>query len=241
MRVPRIYQAQALSSGAVAALDDNGANHIARVLRLKVGAPLVLFNGDGNEYEAVVHAIGKRSVDVCINSCRPHDVESPLSITLAQGISKGERMDHVVQKAVELGVTRIVPLLTEHCAVNLDGERMDKRLRHWQAVAISACEQCGRNTLPAIESPLALDQWLTQRQSGLQLVLDPLAGEGMGQLAQPQAVTLLIGPEGGLSEREIRAAQEHGYCGVRLGPRILRTETAALAAVSVIQSLWGDL
>ena len=241
MRIPRIYQEQALSNGAVVTLDDNGANHVARVLRLKVGAPLILFNGDGNEYDAVVHAIGKRTVDVVLTSARQRDVESPLHITLAQGISKGERMDHVVQKAVELGVTRIVPLLTEHCAVNLSGERLYKRLRHWQAIAISACEQCGRNRLPQIESPLELKQWLAQEQEGLRLVLDPLAVTTMAQIAAPRGkATLLIGPEGGLSEGEIRSAQDCGYHGVRLGPRVLRTETAALAAVSVVQSLWGD-
>jgi len=241
VRIPRIYQEQALSNGAVVTLDDNGANHVARVLRLKVGAPLILFNGDGNEYDAVVHAIGKRTVDVVLTSARQRDVESPLHITLAQGISKGERMDHVVQKAVELGVTRIVPLLTEHCAVNLSGERLYKRLRHWQAIAISACEQCGRNRLPQIESPLELKQWLAQEQEGLRLVLDPLAVTTMAQIAAPRGkATLLIGPEGGLSEGEIRSAQDCGYHGVRLGPRVLRTETAALAAVSVVQSLWGD-
>lgn len=242
MRVPRIFQDQALSSGAVIALDDNGANHIARVLRLKIGAPLIVFNGEGGEYEAVLHTVGKRSVEVTLGEYRSPQTESPLSITLAQGISKGERMDHAIQKAVELGVRRVVPLITEHCAVNLSGERQDKRVRHWQAVAVSACEQSGRNTLPQIAEPLRLEQWLLQAQQATRLVLDPRAEGGIKTLpTAAQEVVLLIGPEGGLSDREVDAALAHGYQGVRMGPRILRTETAAVAAVAVIQSLWGDL
>lgn len=242
MRIPRIYHPGALASGERICLDDSAANHVVRVLRLRPGATLRLFNGEGGEYVATLSDIGKRHVEVTIGPHHAIEVESPLAITLAQGVAKGERMDYVVQKAVELGVARIVPVISEHCAVNLSSDRQDKRLRHWQAVAISACEQCGRNTVPQIVAPVPLDTWLARTDDALRLVLDPRAEAGMAHLKPTgSALTLLIGPEGGLSDGEITRATAHGYCGIRLGPRILRTETATVAAITLVQARWGDL
>lgn len=242
MRIPRIHHPHALASGECITLEESAANHVARVLRLKPGAPLRLFDGRGGEYEATLSSIGKRSVEATVGIHHPIEIESTLSITLAQGIAKGERMDYVVQKAVELGVQRIAPLLTEHCAVNLSGERLEKRIRHWQAVVISACEQCGRNTVPEVLAPLTLDDWLGQPDDSLRLVLDPRAAQGLQDHSpNTQGISLLIGPEGGLSEDEITRAKAAGYHGLRLGPRILRTETATLAAVTLVQGRWGDL
>lgn len=243
MRIPRTYLPVPLTPGAIVTLDDSAANHLLRVLRLKPGAPLILFNGQGGEYRAVLHTADKRGGSVVIGEYSARDTESPLHVTLAQGISRGERMDYTLQKAVELGVTRIVPLVTERCEVRLEGERLHKRLQHWQAVAASACEQCGRNRVPQVIEPRSLDTWLTQTGDGLSLVLDPLAAQSLSQLAQPadSRITLLIGPEGGLSDAEIQCAQRAGYTGIRLGPRILRTETAAVTALSALQVIWGDL
>lgn len=242
MRIPRIYQPGSLASDAIVELSDSAANHVARVLRLPTGAALTLFNGDGGEYTATLHEVGKRSVTAHVEAFVDHDVESPLAITLAQGIAKGERMDYTIQKATELGVVRLVPLVTERCNVRLSGERWEKKLQHWQAVAISACEQCGRNRIPTIDQPLTLTAWLAQDTTELRLTLDPLATGGIDTIGtKPREVSLLVGPEGGLSEGERVAAQRAGYCGIQLGPRVLRTETAGVTALAVLQARWGDL
>lgn len=243
MRIPRTYLPIPLTTGATVILDENAANHLIRVLRLKPGAPLILFNGQGGEYRAVLQTADKKGGTAVIGEHLAHDAESPLHITLAQGISRGERMDYTLQKAVELGVTRIVPLITERCEVRLEGERLHKRLQHWQAVAASACEQCGRNRVPPVAQARSLDDWLEQSHDGLRLVLDPLAAQTLTQLIKPEdrRITLLIGPEGGLSDAEIERARQVGFAGIRLGPRILRTETAAVTALSALQVLWGDL
>lgn len=242
MRIPRIHQPGSLAAGAVVELNDGAANHVARVLRLPVGAALTLFNGEGGEYTATLHEVGKRSVTARVGTFVDHEVESPLAITLAQGIAKGERMDYAIQKATELGVVRLVPVITERCNVRLSDERWEKKLQHWQAVAISACEQSGRNHIPTIEQPLTLTAWLAQDHNELRLTLDPQAGGGIAALdATPHQVSLLVGPEGGLSDGELSAAQRAGYRGIRLGPRVLRTETAGVAALAVLQGRWGDL
>ena len=219
-------------------MSDDAANHVARVLRLAAGAPLILFNGEGGEFEATVSSIDKRHVVVDIGHFRDKDREPPLTLWLAQGISRG---DYTIQKAVELGVNRIIPLFSEHCGVQLDGERLQKRVKHWQGVVISACEQCGRNLIPHVDSPTALAEWLATPGEGLRLVLDPDADHSLKQLPAPHGpVTLLIGPEGGLSDQEVALAKEAGFLGLRLGPRILRTETAAVAALAAILGAWGD-
>ena len=241
MRLSRIYHPAPLAAGGRAELGDAAANHVVRVLRLSVGAPLILFNGAGGEFAAVIGAIDKHRVTVEIGDFYDKEREPPLPLWLAQGISRGERMDYTVQKAVELGVSRIVPLFTEHCGVQLDGERLAKRVKHWQGVVIGACEQCGRNRIPHIDAPVTFSQWLAAPGDGLRLVLDPNAEHTLAQLPVPSGpVTLLIGPEGGLSDREIALAKQSTYLGLRLGPRILRTETAAVAALAALLGAWGD-
>lgn len=241
MRVPRIFQHQQLRAGSRLALDESAARHVARVLRLGIGAELRLFNGRGGEYPAIIDEIGKREVLVTLGEHRLIEVESPLSVTLAQGVSKGERMDFTIQKAVELGVQRIVPLDTQRSVVNLKGERRERKLDHWRGVVISACEQCGRNTLPELMPMQSLDSWLATPLQGTGLLLDPHVKNSIHTLSKTDTLTLLIGPEGGLSEHERESAYAAGYTGLRLGPRILRTETAALTALAALQSHWGDL
>lgn len=241
MRIPRIYHPEPLTAGERVQLHETAANHVARVLRLPAGAPLILFNGEGGEYSATINEINKRKVLIDVGNFQDIDREPPLRLWLAQGISRGERMDYTIQKAVELGVNRIIPLYTEHCGVRLAGDRLDKRIQHWQGVAISACEQCGRNRIPIIEAALSLTQWLEMPSEGLRLVLDPTAEHSIAQLPAPSgSITLLIGPEGGLSDQELRLAKRSNYLGLRLGPRILRTETAALATLATLLGHWGD-
>lgn len=241
MRIPRIFHPEPLVAHSPVTLDDNAARHVARVLRLGIGAELALFDGNGGEYPATIAELDKRRVIVELGDQRNIEVESPLTITLAQGISRGERMDYTIQKAVELGVSRIVPLSTERSVVNLKGDRLEKKHAHWHGVIISACEQCGRNTLPELLQQQSLDEWLARRPHGSGLLLDHRAEASLGSLQIGQQITLLIGPEGGLSEQEQQRASDAGYQGIRLGPRVLRTETAALTALAALQSHWGDL
>jgi 16S rRNA (uracil1498-N3)-methyltransferase len=241
MRIPRIFHPYPLQPATQITLDDNAARHVARVLRLGIGAQLRLFDGHGGEYPATIHEAGKREVIVTVGEHQPLDIESPLNITLAQGISKGERMDFTLQKAVELGAKRIVPLNTEHSVVHLKGERRERKLEHWQGIIISACEQCGRNNLPELLPMHSFNAWLEIPQPGLRLLLDHRADTTVGSLEKATDITLLIGPEGGLSECERSKAYDAGYTGLRLGPRVLRTETAALTALAALQSGWGDL
>lgn len=243
MRISRIFQAGPLASGQELELAAQAASHLTRVLRLQVGAELVLFNGDGHEYPAHIVRIQRQRAWVLIDNALLVDNESALKIHLCQGISKGERMDYTIQKAVELGVTHITPLITEHVTVQLKADRLAKRLTHWQGIAQSACEQCGRNVLPVIDSPEKFDRWIQHiNNASLNIVLAPDAENTLKTLAAPKAgVCLLIGPEGGLSQNEITQSQQQGFKGIRLGPRVLRTETAALTAISIIQNAWGDL
>ena len=242
MRIPRIFHPEPLHANSRVALSDNAARHVGRVLRLPAGAQVVLFDGSGGEHPAHIIETGKRELWVECGERMAVDCESPLAITLAQGVSKGERMDYTIQKAVELGVTRIAPIDTERSVVNLRGERRDKRMEHWHGVIISACEQCGRNTLPLLLPMMSYHEWLQQPLTGIGLLLDHRAAMGLSSLEfDGSACTLLIGPEGGLSEAERGAAEAAGYRGLRLGPRVLRTETAALTALAAIQSRWGDL
>lgn len=248
MRIPRIYQATKFSAGITVSLTADAANHVARVLRLTVGSELRLFNGEGGEYAAKIVEINKKQVLVQIGEYFAVNTESPLKIHLGQAISRGEKMDFVMQKAVELGVTSITPIITERCGVKLSEERWNKRVQHWRAVAVSACEQCGRDKLPIIAEPILLADWLKQANTGVQLVLDPDAGQtlrtifpiGAGNNTLIKDVTLLIGPEGGLSEMEIELAKQNNFTSLNLGPRILRTETAGIAAIAALQSWLGD-
>lgn len=220
------------------------SHHVARVLRLKSGDPLVLFDGQGGEYQGAIVRAHESEVTVDVGEWRAVERESPLAITLAQGISSGERMDYTVQKAVELGVARIQPLETLRSVVRLTEVRAEKRRAHWRSIAIAACEQSGRNRVPEIAPVVALRDWLGQGvhdQAELRLVFAPDAERVLRALPAPRAsVTLIAGPEGGLSEEEQRDAIRAGFVAVRLGPRVLRTETAALAALAAMQTLWGD-
>ena len=242
MRIPRIYLPLPLTVGATVRLDDNAFNHAVRVLRLKSGAALILFNGAGGAFSATLADVGKREAWAQVLEFLPGEAESPLRMLLAQGVSRGDKMDYTLQKAVELGVAAIQPLFTERGGVDLNGERLQRKIEHWRGIVIGACEQCGRNRLPELREPLALRDWLAQpAEPGLRLLLDPATKQGLRGLEPPAGpVTLLIGPEGGLSPAEIVQAGLAGCHGVRLGPRILRTETAGLAALAAMQALWGD-
>lgn len=245
MRIPRIHVAGPIVAGEPVALDDSASNHVVRVLRLAPGAPLRLFDGRGGQWRATLASGGKRGASALAEAHEALECESPLAVVLAQGIARGERMDYALQKAVELGVQAIRPVFTARSNVQLDAERLDKRLAHWRAVIVSACEQCGRNRLPVLATPLRIEALLAETAAGdggLRLVLDPLARHGLRALAPPPGpVTLLVGPEGGLAEAELAAATAAGWKGVRLGPRVLRTETAGVAALAALAALWGDL
>ncbi|GAB4345945.1 MAG: 16S rRNA (uracil(1498)-N(3))-methyltransferase [Gammaproteobacteria bacterium] len=241
MRTPRLFHPQRLHERTAVTLDAGAARYLTKVLRLEPGAPLVLFDGQGGEFEAILSELRKGTVVVAVNRHRTREAESPLQTTLAQGISRGERMDYTLRKATELGVTRIQPLFTEYCQVQLKGERLDKRLRHWEGVVRSACEQSGRNRLPELLEPLPLCDLVARRPDETHLILDPRSENHLqGIDLNGSRVTLIVGPEGGLSPAEIDLLTRHGCIGIRLGPRILRTETAALAALAAMQCLWGD-
>ncbi|MBW3140613.1 16S rRNA (uracil(1498)-N(3))-methyltransferase [Ferrimonas balearica] len=242
MRVPRIYQPVPLAAGQQLALDDDGANHIGRVLRMQPGQAVMLFNGDGQQYPAIIDEAGKKNVLVTVQSVEQHHVESPLALHLGQVISRGEKMEFTIQKSVELGAASITPLWSERCGVKLTGDRLDKKVAQWQKIAIAACEQCGRNVVPEVRPVMRLDQWMAEPFEGLKLNLHPRAEYSINTLPEPvQALRLLIGPEGGLSAEEIAAAREFDFTDILLGPRVLRTETAALTAMTALQVRFGDL
>lgn len=242
MSPPRFYVEAALAPGACIALPEAVARHALGALRLKPGAAVVLFNGDGGEYVGVLEAKGKTVWVDCGERQTPQR-ESPLEIWLAQGISAGERMDYTIQKAVELGVAGIVPLAMRRSVVKLDGERAEKRRRHWQGIAVSACEQSGRNRVPEVRPLAGFTSWLAEVKSedATRFLLDPEGGSRLAELARPGGrVWLLAGPEGGFDPEEAELARLAGFRPLRLGPRILRTETAALAAMAAMQAVWGD-
>ncbi len=241
MRNPRIYTEQDLIVGAALPLNERASHYLARVLRCQIGQAITLFNGDGKEYSAHIAAADKRSVTVAIDAASSANRESPLAIHLGIAISKGERMDLVVQKAVELGVAEITPLISERVEVRLQGERADKRIEHWRGIIISTCEQCARNTLPKLNPIAPLNDWISRVETDKKFVLHHRSDTVLGTSEKPNNVALLIGPEGGLSEAEIDAAQRQAFAPLRLGPRVLRTETAPLAALSILQFVFGDL
>lgn len=238
MRLSRFFIDAPLSLGRHE-LPEAQAHYIGRVLRLAAGDAVQLFDGSGREFVGELVEVGKKNVQVELREQFAGLAESPLRIHLGQGLSRGERMDWAIQKATELGVAHITPIVSERCEVRLKDERADKRLAHWQQIAISACEQCGRSVLPAIHPPMLLGDWLARTEAELKLVLHPIA-EPLTSHVRPATLAFLIGPEGGLSEAEVAEAQRAGYQAARLGPRVLRTETAPVAALSVAQQLWGD-
>ena len=244
MRLIRVFTDGALARGARVSIGGAAAAHITRVLRLGAGDPVTLFNGDGMDYPSTISGLRRGSVEVDVEATATARAESPLALTLVQGIARSERMDLVVQKATELGVTAIQPVLTARSVVKLDAGARAKKLAHWRGIAIAACEQSGRARVPALAEPLALSQWLQQPApaGALPLLLAPDAGRSLVVTAAgARAALLLVGPEGGLDESERDAALAVGYLACRLGPRVLRSETAAVAALTVLQSVAGDL
>lgn len=244
MRLTRVYVDAALEPGMRITLAGSTAGHVTRVLRLRIGEALTLFNGRGGEYAATIEESSGGEVRVAVGEHRPTERESPLAITLAQGISRGERMDLVVQKATELGVAQLAPLMLERSVVRLDAQQAHRKLNHWHAIAVAACEQSGRNRLPEVLAPATLREFLqsTASAASTRLLLSPSAARRLEDLDAPLgAVSVLIGPEGGLADSEQVAALAAGFTAVRLGPRVLRTETAAIVALSLLQREFGDL
>jgi RNA methyltransferase, RsmE family len=242
MQIPRIYLPQTLIAGTTVTLDPGATKHVRRVLRLKPGAALILFNGAGCAYRSMIERIDRESVRVAIGAPQSTELESPLQLTLALGVLRGERMDYAIQKAAELGVTRIIPLVTERCVIRLDAARSEKRTHHWRSIVASACEQCGRNRLPDVAPLRGLRDWLGEAGGSLRLVFHPGDGARLAELEQASGqVRMLIGPEGGFSPEEIQAVRDAGFRCIRMGPRTLRAETAAIAAIAALQCLWGDL
>ncbi len=241
MPVPRFHVPVPLSPGSLFDLPAGPARHAAQVLRLRAGDTLTLFDGGGGEYRARIESMRRAEVTVRVENHAAVERESPLEVHLAQGISSGERMDYTLQKAVELGVASVQPLAMLRSVVKLDAERARKRTAHWQGVVIGACEQCGRNRVPAVGAPLPLSQWIAGAPAGLKLYLSPQSETGLAALAPPTGpLWLLAGPEGGFDPGESALVEAAGFLPLRLGPRILRTETAALAALAALQALWGD-
>jgi 16S rRNA (uracil1498-N3)-methyltransferase len=238
----RVFVETPLSVGSNVALEGTASNHVLRVLRLREGDVLTLFDGRGGEYGARITGFRKDSVQVEVREYRDVERESVLDITLVQGVSRGERMDLVMQKATELGVTRIVPVITERTVVKLDERQAERKREHWRAIVVSACEQCGRNRVPEVALPIGYYEAIAGIPSSTtRLLLSPTGTLRVRDLAAPREVALLIGPEGGLTENEQEAAVTAGFQQVRMGPRILRTETAALAALAALQHALGDI
>ena len=242
MRLTRVYVEETLAAGKSFTLEGSAANHVMRVLRLREGDTLTLFDGRGGEYTARISGFRRDSVQVEVQEHRAVERESKLNLTLAQGISRGERMDWVMQKATELGVTRIVPVITERTVVKLDERQRERKVEHWRAIVIAACEQSGRNRVPEVAAPCAFHEVLrTGDAAGKKLLLSPAGNLNARDLALSGSATLLVGPEGGLSPEEHELAMGAGFEQVRMGPRVLRTETAAIAALTILQHDYGDL
>ncbi|OLQ78546.1 16S rRNA (uracil(1498)-N(3))-methyltransferase [Photobacterium proteolyticum] len=242
MRIPRIYHPERLPEQGKIMLSDDAANHVGRVMRMQTGQEVLLFDGSDAEFPAVITNASKKSVEVEIQNRRENSVESPLNIHLGQVISRGEKMEFTIQKSVELGVMTITPLISERCGVKLNAERFEKKLAQWQKIAISACEQCGRNTVPEIRPVMKLEDWCAEEYDGLKLNLHPRASYSINTLPEPVTkVRLLIGPEGGLSAEEISMTEQYKFDEILLGPRVLRTETTAMTAITALQVRFGDL
>lgn len=241
MRIPRVYQAVSLSIGSDITLDATASQHLLKVLRLREGAAVIVFDGHGISFEGTLVTVNAKSAVVRLHEQIDQQTESPLQLHVGLGISKGERMDYAIQKLVETGVHSVTPLTTERTVVKLDSKREQTRLQHWQGVIISACEQCGRCVLPQLHAVSDISQWTSNVAAERKLVFDASGTSELKTLQPvPHTVAVLIGPEGGLSEQEVDYACRHDFLNVRLGPRILRTETAAVAISAALQTLWGD-
>lgn len=241
MKIPRIFQEVPLNALDKFTLNEQAARHLMAVLRFKQGDKLILFNGDGCEYPAIITNVRHHAIDVEVVSKIDKNIESPLLLHLGQVISKGDRMDYTLQKATELGVTSITPLFSNRSEVHLKGERLEKKISHWQKVIASACEQCGRNKIPMLFAPQMLSTWVRKRDEDVQFVMDHRETMGLKNSIPAKSTALLVGPEGGLTFQEIEDAKAHGFLGLKLGPRVLRTETAGVAAITILQFWAGDM
>jgi 16S rRNA (uracil1498-N3)-methyltransferase len=241
VRIPRLYTEQTLAPGGPARLEGRSAHYLGRVLRVTAGDNVVLFNGDGQDYACTVERVRKDVVELDVRSRLPAKPESPLHITVVQAVSRGERMDLTLQKCTELGAAAFQPVWSERVEVRLKGEKLARRLQHWRGVVVSACEQSGRAVVPDVRAPVALDAWAARPAAEVRLLLWPGADTSLAAAECPGEVALVVGPEGGLSDAEQLRLESAGVRPVRLGPRVLRTETAAPAAVAVLQALRGDL
>ena len=243
MRTTRIYHPDELSINVEIVLEKNAAQHVRDVLRMQVGNALILFNGDGRDYLGTIVRIEKKIVGVVLHATEERNTTSPIKIHLAQGLCRGEKMDFVIQKATELGVTEITPIISEYCNMRLNKERLEKKQHHWQKVAASACEQCGRTDLLQVNAAIDFNTWIKRAFAGIAYILDPSAEQSIDRKTReiPAQITLLVGPEGGFTNSEIQYAISHHYHTILLGPRILRSETAGLVAVTLLQHLYGDL
>ncbi|KTD66337.1 16S rRNA (uracil(1498)-N(3))-methyltransferase [Legionella spiritensis] len=242
MRDVRIYQPGDFQVGESVALSEEAGRHVGVVLRMQPGEKLILFPGDNREFVAEIVAVHKKKVSVLLQGEQTVNREPPIAVHLAQAISKGDRMEWVVQKAVELGVAQITPVITERCMVKPDAARLAKKRLQWQAIAVSACEQCGRNRIPTVHDPVAFSDFLHQPHAGTRFVLHPETGKNWRDYSQGfEEAVLFIGPEGGLTAQELEQSAAAGFAPLTLGARVLRTETAAVVGLSVLQAVWGDL
>lgn len=241
--MPRFYVSAPLEIGQVLALPESVAHHLL-VLRLGLAAPITLFNGEGGEYTATICSIEKKRVSAEIKTFSPREVELPYAITLAQALPESSKLDWIIEKAVELGVAAIQPLAAQRCVVRLNSERAEKKQSHWQAVIVSAAEQSGRNRLPTLSTLSPFTDWALQQDLHKRILLSPRGEQSLSDWARhqpPQALALLIGPEGGFTETEENLAYSQGALMLSMGPRILRTETAGLAALAAINAIWGEM
>ncbi|MFL0810463.1 MAG: 16S rRNA (uracil(1498)-N(3))-methyltransferase [Agarilytica sp.] len=241
MRIPRIYTPQALTPNSKVELDAEASHHILKVLRMDVGRPLTIFNGDGDQHTGSISRINGKSAVVILQNVETLPNIPEIDIEIAIGMSKGDRLEWVIQKATELGAAKIVPLFTERCEIKLNAERAEKKLTSWKQVAISACEQSQRNVLPNISAPTKLADYLEKCHSDVKFIMHHRSEKSLQSISKPNSAAILIGPEGGLSDNEIKLAQARGFAPLKIGPRIMRTETAPLSALSIMQYLWGDL
>ena len=242
MRISRLYVDQLLAEGMALQLESESAHYLRNVLRLKKGFQLTVFNGEGGEYSATVSEVHRKSVVLGISTWQNVDIESPLAIELGLSVSRGERMDVAIQKATELGVATITPVITQHCVVKLTEERRLQRHQHWQNIVYRACEQCGRNVPPTLNVTTDLAQWLDGDLSTSRIIFEPGKNDTLKAHDQPNdGVAVLIGPEGGFSEQEVVDAEQAGFTALGFGPRVVRNETAAIASIAAMQVLWGDM
>jgi len=242
MRLTRVWIDAALASGDTLELPGETGAHVAKVLRARSGDGLVVFNGDGREFGGEIASVRGSRVTVTLGAAQLVDRESPLTVVLVQCVPRGDRMDFIVQKATELGVARIVPVLSQRSVVRLDARQSEAKAAHWRAVAVAACEQCGRNRLPVVEAPRPLLDHLGDAQpGGLRLVLEPEAADHVSPREMATGVDIAIGPEGGFTVEELEAFRIAEFRAMRLGPRVLRTETAAIAALAWLQTRYGDM